>query len=147
MARFNGEYKNEYAMQLMGDVIGEAARCGYVDEADLYGMDEPSLIARFEECADMDGDSRFARLFRTFRSMTEVIRSDRELEGCYCVSFDVKRRYVDPLVRVLEGNAGGAEEGGAAPERLSRLNGEAARLIGDFLAFNDSPWSCVRYAC
>ena len=128
--------EDKVAMQLMGDVIGEAVGRSFMAEEDLYRMDERSLIALFEDCAGREPGSRFARLFRCFRGMTEVIRSERELEGCYCVSFNVKRRYVDPLVR----SGGGAE-------RISRLNGEAARLIRDFLAFTDSPWGCVKYEC
>lgn len=127
--------EDKLAMQLMGDIIGEAAKCGYVDEQDLYSMDEQSLVARFEECADMKDDEPFSRLFRTFRSMTQLIRSDHKLDGCYCVSFDVKRRYVDPLVRVKDGS-----------RRISQLNAEAGRIIRDFLAFKDSTWACVKYA-
>ncbi|MCR5620681.1 MAG: hypothetical protein K6G18_02375 [Treponema sp.] len=127
--------EDKLAMQLMGDIIGEAVKCGYVDEQDLYSMDEQSLVARFEDCADMNDNEPFSRLFRTFRCMTELVRSDRKLNGCYCVSFDVKRRYVDPLVRVKDG-----------ARRISQLNDGAGRLIKDFLAFQDSPWACVKYA-
>ncbi len=134
--------EDKIAMQLMGDVIGEAVNCGYIDDSDLYSLDELSLIARFEECADMEDTERFSRLFRTFRSMKEVIRSNTELKDCYCVSFDVKQRYVDPLVRV-KGSGGG---NGCEAKRISQLNGEASRLIRDFLAFKDSPWGCVKYA-
>lgn len=91
----------------------------------------------------MADTERFARLFRTFRSMTEVIRSDAPVDGCYCISFDVKRRYVDPLVCV-PGYDGARVSSGA--KRISQVNPEAGRLIRDFLEFKDSPWACVRYA-
>ena len=128
--------EDKLAMQLMGDIVAEAVRRGHVEEEDLYRMDEQSLIARFEECAEIDMEGDFARLFRTFRGMTELIRSEERLDGCYCVSFDVKRRYVDPLVRVGDG-----------ARRISELEPEAAAMIRDFLAFKDSTWACVRYAC
>lgn len=129
--------EDKIAMQLAGDIIGEAISCGYIGEGDLYGMDEQSLVARFEDCADTTPGDRFSRLFRTFRGMTELVRSDIKLQDHYCVSFDVKRRYVDPLVR---------GDGGAPARRISEISPEAARLIGDFLAFQDSLWACVRYA-
>lgn len=158
--------EDKLAMQLMGDVLEEAVKNGFVDEDDLYTLDEASLIARFEECADMAETERFARLFRTFRSMTEVIRSDTPVDGCYCISFDVKRRYVDPLVCVPghdgSGSAGHITSGsssagrnaghtargnaGGSAQRISHVNPEAERLIRDFLEFTDSPWACVRYA-
>lgn len=128
--------EDKLAMQLMGDIIGEAISCGYIEEDDLYGMDEQSLIAKFEDCADTSPGDNFARLFRTFRGMTRLVRTDVKLNGHYCVSFDVKKRYVDPLVR---------GEGGKEAERISTLSTEAARLIKDFLEFRDSYWACVPY--
>lgn len=128
--------KNEdkIAMQLLADVVSEAIKCGYIDEEELYALDELSIIARFEDCADMHEEERFAKLFRTFRSMTSVIRSQTPLDGCYCISFDVKKRYVDPLVRTVSGT-----------QRISHINADAAKCIADFLAFKDSPYGCVKY--
>ncbi|MBQ9537858.1 MAG: HD domain-containing protein [Treponema sp.] len=127
--------EDKIAMQLMGDIVGEAVKCGYVDEGDLYSMDERSLVARFEDCADTNPSDKFARLFRTFRGMTGLERSEHEMDGCYCISFDVKRRYVNPLVRLADGS-----------KRIADLRPEASKIIQDFLTFNDSKWACVRYA-
>lgn len=126
--------EDKLAMQLLADTVRAALDSRVIRGGDLYAMSEARIIEQFEDAARKEPDTRFARLFRTFRHTDAVIRSERPLEGCYCVRVSVKRRYVDPLLR----RAGGAV-------RLSRENTSFARAIRDFLSFEDAPFACAKY--
>lgn len=127
--------KNEdkLAMQLMADVVSRAIECGYIMEEDLYILDEAYIIRKFDSIAARHLDEKFTKLYTTFRKMKKIIRSDSPMEDCYCVSLNVKKRYVDPLVK---NDIGGAY-------RLSSICPEAKAFIEDFLAFKDSAYGCV----
>ncbi len=127
--------EDKVTMQLMADILKEAIALGYIDDADLYRLDEQMLIAMFEDYADTDMDTRFAKLFRTFRSMERIERSETPLDGCYCVDIEVKRRYVNPLVLCSDGTA----------KRAADLSHSAYKAICDVLAYRDSKYGCVRY--
>ena len=127
--------KNEdkIAMQLMADVIQRAIECGYIMEEDLYILEEEYIIRKFDSIASRKLDEKFSRLYTTFRKMKKIIRSPEPMDNAYCVSMNVKKRYVDPLVK--------NEIGGAY--RLSSICPEAKAFIDDFLAFKDSAYGCV----
>lgn len=127
--------EDKVAMQLLADVLSSAIKFGYVDEMDLYSMSEQELIIRFEDCADMDLDTEFAKLFRTFRSMEKVEHTDSPLDNAYCVSLDVKKRFVDPLVSI----------NGEKPQRVSVLSREILNYLRDFTNYHDSKYGCVKY--
>lgn len=128
--------EDKVAMQLMADILSCAVKCGYVDENDFYMMPEEELITRFEDYADMHSDSEFSRLFRTFRTMKKVEHTNFPLENAYCVSIDVKKRFVDPLVGVPGKNC----------QRVSTLSRDVFNCIRNFVSYNDSKYGCVRYA-
>lgn len=127
--------KNEdkLSMQLLADVVARALECGYIMEEDLYTLEEDYIIRKFDSIAERKLDEKFTRLYKTFRKMKKITRSDSALDNCYCVSLNVKKRYVDPLVK---NDIGGAY-------RLSSICPEAKAFIDDFLAFKDSPYGCV----
>ncbi len=70
----------------------------------------------------------------TFATMKNVIRSDRKLDGCYCVNLEVKKRYIDPLVKTDDG-----------VRRASEADPDVKAALGDFLAFRDSEYGCVEF--
>ena len=134
IGRLLQQNEDKVAMQLMADVLSRALSCGFVTEEELYALAEAELISRFESLAASSSDERFARLFRTFRTMERVEHTDSPLPDAYCVSLRVKRRYVDPLV---------ASPAGTRSQRISTLDTRAASCIAELLAYEDSPWGCV----
>ena len=137
IGRLLQQNEDKVAMQLMADVLSRALSCGFVTEEELYALAEAELISRFESLAASSSDERFARLFRTFRTMERVEHTDSPLPDAYCVSLRVKRRYVDPLV---------ASPAGTRSQRISTLDTRAASCIAELLAYEDSPWGCVSLA-
>ncbi len=127
--------EDKVAMQLLADILSCAVQCGYADEFDFYSMSEQELITRFEDFSDMDSDSEFAKLFRTFRSMKKVEHTESPLENAYCISLEVKKRFVDPLVKLANGKC----------QRVSTLSREVLNYLQDFMNYRDSKFGCVRY--
>ena len=127
--------EDKIAMQLMADVLSRAVECGFAKEDDFYTVSEQLLIKRFDGFAEDDADPAFTRLYRTFRSMTAIEHTEEPLADAYCVSLNVKQRYVNPLVRIASGQA----------KRLSAISPEADECIKAFLAYKDSTCGCVRW--
>ncbi len=138
--------KNEdkVSMQLLADTLSKAMECGFLSDSDMYELDEESLVRCFDrivnenkelgKTATVDGNpgAEFCRYWRTFRGMKSIIRNENPQENSYNLSLNVKRRYVDPLVK-----------NGSNATRVSKLNKEAAQHLDDFLNFNDSTYGSV----
>ncbi|MBR6153625.1 MAG: hypothetical protein IKQ43_04230 [Treponema sp.] len=129
--------EDKVAMQLMADVLSRAMECGFIDERDLLFMNEEYLITKFEGLASRNLDPKFTRLFRTFRNMKTVMHTFAPIEDAYCVSLDVKKRFVDPLVQTA----------GQGSKRLSQISSEGEKCIHEFLAYKDTPYGCVKWVC
>ena len=132
--------ENKVALQLMADICSLAVKLGIVKERDFFKCSEADLIAKFEEFSgkvpESTDEEMFCRYVRTFRNMTEIVRSDEPLKDHFCTNVKVKRRYIDPLV-ALEGRKG---------IRLHTLSEEAKAYINEALTFEDSPYACVKIA-
>ncbi|MCR5217814.1 MAG: hypothetical protein K6D58_03940 [Treponema sp.] len=127
--------EDKAAMQLMADVMTVALKENIIHELDLYLQSESELIEFFDDYAVKNPSVEFTRLYLTFRNMDRVIHSEERMDDCWCVSLDVKKRYVDPLVQVEMNRF----------ERISKINEEADKVIKDFLSYKDSLWGCVPY--
>lgn len=126
--------EDKVAMQLMADVLTRAIYCGFLDEKDLYTFSEQDIIKLFQEQAYANIDEEFNKLFFTFRKMRKVEHTEHPLDDSYCVSLDVKKRYVDPLVCGVNGSKA---------IRVSRICREAKNYIDEFLNYNDTKYGCV----
>ncbi|QTQ15441.1 hypothetical protein [Treponema parvum] len=83
----------------------------------------------------------FMKLHRTFRKMTRIKHTEKELPNHFCVSLDVKKRYIDPLVLCSGSGTGGM----CSAKRLSCVSKKSAKLIEDFLLWRDTKYGCVKY--
>lgn len=126
--------EDKIAMQLMADVLSAAEKEGIAKERDFYELSEEQLIERFNNHSVGNPTAEFSRLYRTFRGMKKIIRSEVPLENAYCISLKVKQRYVDPLVQTDKGS-----------KRISALSSKASIWISDFLDYKDSKYGCVEY--
>ena len=82
----------------------------------------------------------FVKRWRTFRTMTRIEHTDDALPDHFCVSLDVKMRYIDPLV--IYGDA----QGTGSARRLTSVSKKSAALIEDFLSWRDTKYGCAAYA-
>ena len=126
--------EDKLAMQLLADVLKCALEHGHITERDLYSLDEEYLIFKFDGISKTAQDAEFAKLYNTFRRMESIEHRDSPLENGYNVNLNVKKRWVDPLVK----SSGKAE-------RVSALHPQTAACIQDFLAYSDTPYGSVAY--
>lgn len=124
--------EDKISLQMLADVLSLAIKRGYISEGELYQREEKSIIESFDEIADSANDAEFTRIFHTFRHMKTVQHTMEPLQDAYCVSLDVKKRYIDPLV-MSSGRA----------RRVSTISLDAACCIKDFLNFKDTSYGCV----
>ncbi len=126
--------EDKLSMQMLADVVARALECGFVTEDDLYTVREKDMILLFDRIADTSADEKFTKLWHTFRQMTKVIHTEEPMENSYCISLDVKKRFVNPLV---------GQDALLPSRRVSELSPEADECIKEFLAYKDSRYGCV----
>ena len=159
--------ENKLALKLLSDIVDRAVKVGLIAEKDCYEKTEEEIIARFDQtCSDeacedaqignVAGESlhgaafnnspaaalqkEFIKLWRTFRTMTRIEHTEYAMCGHFCVSLDVKLRYIDPLV--IEGDTESVRDA----RRLSCVSKKSAELIEDFLLWRDTKYGCAAYA-
>lgn len=124
--------ENKLCLHLLGQIMNLATEEGILQEEDFMTLSEAEIIKKIDD--DMAGSPEFRSLYTTFRSMTQVIHSQSELAGHFCVNLRVKQRYINPLVQLADGSC----------RRLSELSPAGAKIISDFLSWKDSPWGAVK---
>lgn len=62
---------------------------------DLYNLSEKEVIEKIENESTED----ISKYFKRFRNLTKINESDTFIEDKYCVSLNVKKRYIVPLIK------------------------------------------------
>ena len=89
--------------------------------------------------------------------MKSILHTTEAKTDSFCVNLKVKQRYINPLVKIssLSENVSVAlSERGSShvyndssqARRLSEVSENAAKLIEDFLSWEDTPFGCVKLA-
>lgn len=134
--------ENKLCLQLLAEITKMAVECGCLEERDFFELCEKDVIGKISEFCKNNGDKALSencsvlmlsKMFNAFVSMKSVKHTEEKLAGHFCVSVDVKQRYIDPLVFC------GAEKFC----RISSVSERAAKLIEDFLNYRDKPYGCV----
>ena len=141
------------------NVHGEAEACGDLYGEEATGGNRDVVCAASSNAHTASGTARedfrvavvcpsssdffpqreFVKRWRTFRTMTRIEHTEDAMENHFCVSLDVKMRYIDPLVI-------GDGESAAGARRLTGLSKKSAALIEDFLSWRDTKYGCAAYA-
>ena len=158
--------KDKIAMELMARVVDKAIACGELREDELWLLSEREIIGRWDvllrkaegekENRSQDQDARrdFLRLYKTYRTMKKVRGSSAPLDGYFCVQLAVKRRWINPLVAApfsQEEVSDASQKIGGQPSavgsrRVCDVSPRAQKERDRFLAYNDTPYACVRLA-
>ena len=135
--------KDKIAMELMARVVDAAIKCGALREEELWQLSEREIIQRWDallreaegekenRSQDQDAWRDFLRLYKTYRTMKKVRGSSAPLDGYFCVKLEVKRRWINPLV---------------GSSRICDVSPRAQKERDRFLAYNDTPYACVKLA-
>ena len=115
--------ENKLTLHTLGQIMNMAVEQGVLCEDDFMNKSEREIMDELERAP--------SRLYKTFRTMTKIEHTDHALpaDEYFCISLDVKQRYIDPLV---------------GSGRLSDLSPFAHKIIEDFKAYHDTPFGCVK---
>ena len=121
---------SSFALHMLGQIMNMAVEQGVLHEDDFMNKSEKEIMDELERAP--------SRLYKTFRTMTKIEHTDHALpaDEYFCISLNVKQRYIDPLVssRSLSLSKG----------RLSQISPFAHKIIEDFKAYHDTPYGCVK---
>ena len=129
--------ENKLTLHMLGQIMNQAVEKGILHEEDFMNKSESEII----EVLDQSGD----RLYKTFRTMTKIEHTEQPLpqDQYFCISLNVKQRYIDPLV-----SAGSLSfdklRNRRASVRLSSISPFARKIIDDFKTYSDTPFGCVK---
>ncbi len=141
--------KDKIAMELLARVVDKAIACGELREDELWLLSEREIIQRWDAllrgtegkgknrsqdhnlAAPSSQKTDFLRLYKTYRTMKKVRGSSAPLDGYFCVQLAVKRRWINPLV---------------GSRRICDVSPRAQKERDHFLAYNDTPYACVKLA-
>lgn len=132
--------ENKLTLQLLAEIITLAIDLNIINEEDCYALSETCAMKRFDDfCAKENVNKnkkvqKFISFYKTFCTMKTVIHTQMPLENHFCVSLDVKQRYIDPLVYVNSVKKS---------RRLSEVSEKSSKIINDFLNYRDSTFGCV----
>ena len=126
------------------DSFSESVQSENAASKKLYGGEAPGgnrdvVYAASRNPPASAPQREFVKRWRTFRTMTRIEHTEDALPDHFCVSLDVKMRYIDPLVI-------GDGESAAGARRLTSVSKKSAALIEDFLSWRDTKYGCAAYA-
>ena len=121
------------------NVHGEAEAYGDLYGKGASGCNRDVVCVASRNLPASAPQREFVKRWRTFRTMTRIEHTDDALPDHFCVSLDVKMRYIDPLVI-------GDGESAAGARRLTSVSKKSAALVEDFLSWRDTKYGCAAYA-
>ena len=126
--------EDKIARQRMADILKLAEESKIIKPNELFTLSEKEIIELFTKSAEENPSWKFSKYFRTFRGMKKIFRSETKMKCFYCVNLQVKRRYINPLVKTKN-----------SIKRISEVNKEAKEIIEQFLHFNDTKFGCLEF--
>ena len=140
VARFDSFSKSVQSENAENDTVpGGAAANGDLHGKGASGCNREIVCAASRNPSASAPQKEFVKRWRTFRTMTRIEHTDDALPDHFCVSLDVKMRYIDPLVI-------GDGESAAGARRLTSVSKKSAGLVEDFLSWRDTKYGCAAYA-
>ena len=91
--------KDRTVMQFLADMCKSMSNAGYLTIDDLYNLSEKEVINKIISCED----KYLSESFNKFQDANIVYKSNKYVNGKYCVNVKAKARYIIPLV--LTGNS------------------------------------------
>ena len=162
--------ENKLTLHMLGQIMNMAVEQGILHEEDFMNKSEWEIMDVLEhmsalrqaqgpqklqgpresqgprgvaEPVEAPHQNQLTRLYTTFRTMTSIEHTAHALppEEYFCVSLNVKQRYIDPLVKDCRVKL---DNDTSKVGRLSQISPFAKKIIKDFKAFQDTPYGCVK---
>ena len=145
--------ENKLTLHMLGQIMNLAVEQGVLHEDDFMNksereiMDKLELIAALREPQGPQAQQhQLARMHKTFRTMTKIEHTDHALpaDEYFCISLNVKQRYIDPLVSSRSLPFESLRDRTPLTSRLSQISPFAHKIIEDFKAYHDTSYGCVK---
>ena len=150
--------ENKLTLHMLGQIMNMAVEQGVLQEEDFMNKSEREIMDKLEHIAALREPQgphgigqgpqiQLTRLYRTFRTMTKIEHTNHALptDEYFCVSLNVKQRYIDPLVIVpTKGPFDRLRDRTSQTSRLSQISPFAHKIIEDFKAYSDTAYGCVK---
>ena len=132
--------ENKLTLHLLGQIMNKADEKGIFNDNDFMTLSEKETIEKLDNALlntnNISEDfNELSHLYKTFKNMTSIIHCDEPLneKEYFCVSLNVKLRYINPLVKTNKGDV-----------RLNKVSRKTHDLIKDFLSYKDTLYGCVK---
>lgn len=127
--------EDKLTLHLMGQIMNLAVEENLLHEDDFMTLTETQILQKLEQ--NLKEGTYLARLYKTFRNMESIEHTDIALpkEDYFNISLKVKQRYINPLVLM---------PGTDKAVRLNEASAFGAKIINDFLAWEDKAFGCVK---
>ncbi|MCQ2591422.1 MAG: HD domain-containing protein [Treponema sp.] len=128
--------ENKLTLHLLGQIMNLAVETNLLTEQDFMLLSEKEILEKLEAGLKKAESSpkvlQLDKLYKTFRNMTKIEHTTSALSETeyFSVSLRVKQRYINPLVKNLG--------------RVKDNSPLAAKIIQDFLTYEDSKYGCVK---
>ena len=86
--------KDKLVMQFIADSMKNAINKKIIEEADLYKYSELEIIDKIISC----NEKNLSNNFKNFMNSTDINEGITPPKDNYYIGFDVKKRYINPLV-------------------------------------------------
>ena len=138
--------ENKLTLHMLGQIMNLAVEQGVLHEDDFMNKSESEIMRVLDTGVPeaLEGPlADLTHLYHTFRTMTKIEHTDHALpaDEYFCISLNVKQRFIDPLVidcRVKPDNDT------TSVARLSQSSPFAKKIIEDFKAYHDTSYGCVK---
>lgn len=100
LSRLYIQEKTLFSMQMLADIMKEMLDKNLISIKEMYTLSEKDIIDRIKHCNEYN----IADCFKKWENAIDVNTSETVPEGKYFVNIEkVKKRYINPLVRVNNG--------------------------------------------
>ncbi|OGO85853.1 MAG: hypothetical protein A2Y24_00310 [Clostridiales bacterium GWE2_32_10] len=122
--------ENRLFMQLLADIVDKSIELNIITEEDLYIKSENEIISLLKNC----GIKVIQDAWNSFSNTEEVYVSREPIYNKYNVNMQVKKRYIDPLIKTATGIY-----------RVSEISKEMSREMEKFKANNSQDYIFIDF--
>ena len=112
--------KTKFSMQFLADIMKIMSSQNLITKKDLYELSEKEVIERIENC----DYAEISQKFDMWKNAHEIKESDEKVKDKYCVSIDAKIRYINPLVKTVDGY-----------KRIKEISEKSNKQIEEYLKY------------
>lgn len=112
--------EDKLCMQFIADIVKKMVEEKKLTLRDLYTLPEKQVVEMIEN----SNNKQISDEFKKFRNATKVYESDMPVENKYCRSVKGKRRYINPLVKTVDGH-----------KRINEISEKSNKQIEEYLKY------------